>query len=190
MEYLILILLSLSLSLDDFGLAFALSLLMPGKNIKKQIFNAGKIAFAFSLSTAFLPLLGWLVGLAIYEWVAPFSDWIVLIVFCGVGVWTIKEAFEEERYPILKKSLPSFWMLLAIGVFASLDEGAVGLGYPFLGIPITWIIVAVILTNTILIFIAVFSSSLMRSIEEKYLRIISGIIFISLGILNFLELTF
>jgi putative Mn2+ efflux pump MntP len=49
MDYLTLILLSLGLSFDDF---------------------AGKIVVAFSISTALLPLLGWLVGLVIYVWIA------------------------------------------------------------------------------------------------------------------------
>lgn len=35
MDYLTLVLLSLGLSLDDFGLAFALSLLMPSESFKK-----------------------------------------------------------------------------------------------------------------------------------------------------------
>jgi putative Mn2+ efflux pump MntP len=43
MDYLTLILLSLGLSLDDFSLAFALSLLMPSVTFKKLIVNAGKI---------------------------------------------------------------------------------------------------------------------------------------------------
>lgn len=67
----------------------------------------------------------------------------------------------------------------------SLEEGAIGIGYPFLRVPITWIIIAVILTNTISIYIVVFSSGYMRHLNEKYPRILSGIIFISLGKLIF-----
>jgi putative Mn2+ efflux pump MntP len=65
MDYLTLILLSLGLSLGDFGLAFALSLLMPSGTFKKLMVNAGKMAVAFSISTALLPLLGWLVARAL-----------------------------------------------------------------------------------------------------------------------------
>jgi len=73
MDYLTLILLSLGLSLDDFSLAFALSLLMPSGTFKKLMVNAGNMAVAFSISTDLLPLLGWFVGLAIYGWLASFS---------------------------------------------------------------------------------------------------------------------
>jgi hypothetical protein len=36
-----------------------------------------------------------------------------------------------------------------MGTLVSLDEGAVGISYPFLGLPILWIVLAVILTNTV-----------------------------------------
>lgn len=189
MDYLTLILLSLGLSMDDFGLAFALNLLMPSETFKKRMVYAGKMAVAFSTSTALLPLLGWLVGLAIYGWVASLSAWVVLIVFCGVGAWIIKEAFEDDQSKSVKNA-SSFWLLLATGVLGSLDEGAVGVGYPFLEIPVLWIIVAVILTNTILINFAMLAGSWIKNLNKKIPSILSGIILIALGILNFLELTF
>lgn len=189
MDYLTLVLLSLGLSLDDFGLAFALSLLMPSETFKKRMVYAGKMAVAFSTSTALLPLLGWLVGLAIYGWVVSFSVWVVLIVFCGVGVWIIKEAFEDEQSKSMKDA-SSFWILLATGVLGSLDEGAVGVGYPFLEIPVIWIIIAVILTNTVLIYFAMLVDNWIKDLNRKLSSILSGTILIALGILNFLELAF
>jgi putative Mn2+ efflux pump MntP len=158
-DYLTLILLSLGLSLDDFGLAFALSLLMPSGTFKKLMVNAGKMAVAFSISTALLPLLGWLVGLAIYGWLASFSGWVVLIVFAGVGIWIIKEAFEGEQPKWMMEKVSSFWALSAMGVLGSIDEGAVGVSYPFLEIPVLWIIVAVLLANTVLILFATLLSN-------------------------------
>ena len=190
MDYMTLILLSLGLSLDDFALAFALSLLIPSETLKKRMINAGKMALAFSIPTALLPLLGWLVGLAIFEWVASFSAWVVLIVFCGVGVWIIKEAFEDESPEWIKKNISSFWVLLAMGILGSLDEGAVGVGYPFLEVPVLWIIVSVILVNTVLIFFAMFIGNWKKNLNKKIPSILSGIILIVLGVMNFLELTF
>ena len=148
------------------------------------------MALAFSISTALLPLLGWLVGLAIFERVASFGAWIVLIVFCGVGVWIIKEAFEDESPKWIKKNISSFWALLAMGTLGSIDEGAVGIGYPFLEISLVWIIVSVILANTILVYFAMLISNWKKNLNKKILSILSGTILIVLGIKNFLELVF
>jgi putative Mn2+ efflux pump MntP len=189
MEHLTLILLSLGLSLDDFGLAFALSLRMPSETFLKRIINTGKMAAAFSISTAALPLLGWVLGLAIYRWIVSFSAWAVLIVFAMVGIWIIKEAFGDEESKWVNKTVSSFWSLSVMGTLGSLDEGAVGISYPFLGIPILWIVLAVILTNTVLISFAMLLSSWVKSLSRKTPSILSGIILIFLGILKFFELT-
>ena len=128
--------------------------------------------------------------MAIFERVASFSAWVVLIVFCGVGVWIIKKAFEDESPKWIKKNISSFWVLSAMGILGSFDEGAVGIGYPFLEIPILWIIVSVILTNTILIYFAMLISIWKKNLNKKIPSILSGIILLVLGIMNFLELVF
>lgn len=180
----------MSLSLDDFGLAFAISLLMSNITFKERIINAGKISIAFSMSTALLPLSGWLIGLAIYEWVISFSAYVVLIVFCGVGAWMIREAFEDEKPESLIKNIPSFWILLSMGIMGSLDEGAVGVGYLFLEIPISTIIIAVVLTNTLLIHLAIFATSWIKNLNRRLPPILSGLILIILGTSKFLEIFF
>jgi putative Mn2+ efflux pump MntP len=185
-----LILLSLGLSLDDFSLAFALSLLMPSGTLKRLIVNAGKIAVAFSISTALLPLLGWLIGLAMYRLIVSFSAWVVLAVFTVIGAWIVREALENEQPEWIIKRVSSFWELSAIGILSSIDEGAIGISYPFLGIPIIWIIIAVILANTILILFASFLSSWIKTLSRRIPSILSGTILITLGILKFLELAF
>lgn len=182
-------LLSLGLSFDDFSLAFALSLPISHKTFKVRMVYAGEMAVAFSASTVLLPLLGWLVGLTIYRYLVSFSSWVVLIVFCGVGAWVIKEAFEDEEAKIRKNFL-TFWMILLIGTLGSLDEAVVGIGYPFLEISILWIIIAVVLVNTILIFLAVILSGFTKKLNRKFTSILSGIILIVLGISKFLEMNF
>jgi putative Mn2+ efflux pump MntP len=190
MNYVTLIFLSLGLSLDDFALAFALSLLIPIEIPKKQIIHASKMALAFSITSGVLPLLGWLIGLAIFDWVTSFSAWFILIVFCGIGLWIIKEAFENESSKWKEKNITSFWVLLIVGTLGSIDEGAIGIGFPFLEIPIIWIIISVILTNTILIFLAKLICNWKTNLNQKIPPIISGIILIILGIMNWVDLFF
>lgn len=190
MDFLSLILLSFGLSLDDFALAFALCLAIPSQNNKDRIFHTSKMALAFSVSTAGLPLLGWMIGKIIFNWVAAFGAWVVLIVFCGVGGWIIKEAFENESSEWKDKNLSSFWVLLVMGILGSIDEGAVGIGFPFLNISLAWIVISVIIINTIFIYLAMYVSTLTSKINQKIPPILSGLILICLGILNWIGLLF
>jgi putative Mn2+ efflux pump MntP len=118
MDILSLFLLALGLSLDDFALAFALCLILPAPSTTSRLKQASKMALAFAVSTALLPLVGWLIGVAIYAWVSAFSGWVILVVFCGVGAWIIKEAFEDENDKWKGKNITSFWVLVTL-VFAA-----------------------------------------------------------------------
>ena len=80
--------------------------------------------------------------------------------------------------------------IISNSILSSIDEGAVGISYPFLGIPILWIIVAVILANTILILFAALLGNWIKNLSRRIPSILSGAILIILGILKFLELTF
>lgn len=152
--------------------------------------NASKMALAFSVSTAALPLVGWVVGVAIFETIASVSAWVVLTVFCGVGVWIIKEAFEDESPKGLKSKISSFWVLLAMGTLGSIDEGAIGIGYPFLAMPIGWIVGSVVLTNIILIFFAMLISTGQTKVHTRMPSFVSGVLLIVFGIVSCLELLF
>ena len=77
-----------------------------------------------------------------------------------------------------------------MGCLSSIDEGAVGISFPFLEIPIIWIIAAIIIANTILILIAALLSSWIKNLSKRIPSILSGIILITLGVLKFLELAF
>lgn len=190
MDILSLFLLALGLSLDDFALAFALCLILPAPTITTRLKQASKMAAAFAMSTALLPLLGWLIGLAIYQLVSTFSAWVILVVFCGVGVWIIKETFEEEEEKWKGKNINSFWVLVSLGVLGSLDEGAVGISYAFLDVPVWIIIIWVIIVNTILVFGAALLTKWSSKMNQKVPSILSGIILIALGITNWIDLFF
>jgi hypothetical protein len=56
----------------------------------------------------------------------------------------------------------------AMGVLGSIDEGAVGVSYPFLETPVLWIIVAVILANTVLILLATLLSNWIKNFILKF----------------------
>ncbi len=182
--------LAFGVSLDDFALAVALSLLIPSPTRKKRVMNASKMALAFSVSTILLLLLGWFVGLAIFDLVVSFSSWVVLLVFCGVGCWIVMEAFKNESRKWVGENVSAFWVLLTMGTLGSFDEAAIAIGYPFLDIPIMWILVAVVLANTALIYLAMFLSNWKENLDKKVPQILSGIMLVALGIVTFLELAF
>lgn len=193
LSFISIILIALGLSLDDFALAIALGLAYTPPTKKERTMYAVKMAFAFSISTALLPLIGWAIGLLIYEYVLTFSGWILLLVFCGVGIWVIKESFEEEHEQeesnkLKMKNLSSLWVLTLLGTLSSIDEGTVGIGFAFLEISIPTLILLVILFNTIIVFVAIAICNKVAKKQRKYPPIIAGLILIIIGIKNWIEI--
>jgi putative Mn2+ efflux pump MntP len=188
MDYLTVLLLAIGMSFDDFALALGISLAAPASKQRNRVLFAIKMALAFSISTVALPLLGWLLGLAVYGWLVSFSAWVILAVFSGVGIWVIKEAFEDEEQAVQGKNLGSFWVLLLLGTLGSFDEGATGLSYAFLNIPVIAIIAAVAIFNTIFVFMAAFVSAHVPASYQKFSRIIAGVILIGLGLFKCIDI--
>jgi putative Mn2+ efflux pump MntP len=188
MDYLTLLLLAIGMSLDDFALALGISMAAPASKQRDRVLFAVKMAVAFSISTVALPLLGWLLGLAVYGWLVSFSAWVILVVFRGVGIWVIKEALEDEEQAVQGKNLGSFRVLLLLGTLGSFDEGATGLSYAFLNIPVMAIVAAVAIANTILVFIATFISARVPESYQKFSRIIAGVVLIGLGIFKCIDI--
>ena len=184
MDYLSLILLSIGLSLDDFALAFAISLLWPKSSIRTRLIYASRMALAFSISTSLLPLLGWLIGKSVFDWIESYGTWVVLIVFCGVGGWVIKEGLEDEPLEAERHKSTTFWGLMVMGVLSSIDEGIVGFGFHFIDVPLCWIIISILIVNTIIVFLAVVLSIWGIRINQQIAPLLSGVILILLGTIN------
>jgi putative Mn2+ efflux pump MntP len=184
MDYSTLVLLSLGLSLDDFALAFALCLVWSQSSTQSRWVYASKMAVAFSISTTLLPLLGWLIGVSIFDWIDSYGAWVVCIIFCGVGGWIIKEGLENEPLRVDQNKIMTFGGLVVMGVLSSIDEGVIGIGFPFLDISIFWLIFSVVIVNTIIVFLAMMLSSWRLSVNTKIPPLLSGFILIILGLMN------
>ena len=69
-----------------------------------------------------------------------------------------------------------------MGILSSIDEGVVGIGFPFLNISIFWLIISVIVVNSLIVFIAMLISSWRTSVNTKITPFLSGCILIGLGV--------
>jgi len=121
-EVLTILMIAVGLAMDAFSVSVA------GGVVYKRfdLLNALKMAAMFGFFQAFMPIIGWLCGLTIKEWIAPFEHWIAFIILVVIGGKMIYEAFKiesVERKPIAQ-SLP---VLLILAVATSIDALAVGL---------------------------------------------------------------
>lgn len=132
------VVIALGLSADCF--AVSLSVGASGKEFSWK--SMLRLALAFGLFQMGMPLLGWLIGQTVVQYISNYDHWIAFALLAFIGVrmaWEfIKGKSESESVDITR------WTnLLALSIATSIDALAVGLSFAFLHINI-WIAAAII----------------------------------------------
>jgi putative Mn2+ efflux pump MntP len=103
--------LALALAMDAFAVALGTGAVLS-RLTGRHIFRLG---FHFGLFQALMPVIGWLAGRSIMQWVAAWDHWIAFSLLALIGGRMIYEAFRNEE----KADGVSIWMpALVIGMVA------------------------------------------------------------------------
>lgn len=185
MDVITLIFLILGLSLDDFVLALAIGIIQTENSITNKSIFALRIAGAFTISTVLISLIGWQVGAFFTDFLTKIGAWIMLIVFGFAGIWIIKEARDGENdQKYREKNLFSFWSLILIGTLASIDEGVIGITYALLDFSIPLLLLLLAIINFLFGFLGVYLARSKSKLNTFWIKIMAGLIFILIGIKN------
>jgi putative Mn2+ efflux pump MntP len=123
MDSLSLIALAFALAMDAFAVALCTGLALP-QLTGRHLFRLG---FHFGLFQAIMPILGWVAGLTIRDWIVSFDHWVafgLLSLIGGKMLWEALVLAEEERH----SGDPTRGMtMVKLSVATSIDALAVGL---------------------------------------------------------------
>jgi manganese efflux pump family protein len=86
-----------------------------------------KIALSFGLFQAVMPLIGWLLGGLVKDYVRAFDHWIAFTVFLLLGIKTLWETFKKHEDQECAQCQCAGWRcLLGLAVATSIDALVVG----------------------------------------------------------------
>ncbi|MEG9492168.1 MAG: manganese efflux pump MntP family protein, partial [Microbacterium aurum] len=130
-----LVLLALGVSADAFAVALGKGLQLRAHVLRTAlVFGA-----AFGLAQAIMPLLGWLLGSAFAEAIAPFDHWISFGLLALVGGKMLWEALTPDapadaQHPEHVHDTEAFTVreVVLLAVATSIDALAVGVSFAFL----------------------------------------------------------
>ncbi len=91
-----------------------------------------RVAFSFGLFQAVMPVIGWLVGRTVVEYIADYDHWVafgLLAIVSGRMLW---ESLRPERGGEKGVDLTRVLVLLTLSIATSIDALAVGLSFAFL----------------------------------------------------------
>lgn len=176
MDLLTLFLLSIGLCFDTFAVSVSSGLL------RKEIvfWQAVRIAFFLALFQATMPVLGWLGGITIKDWMESFDHWVALGILSILGIKMLIESFKKDEEKNINPL--DIKVIMSMALATSIDAFAVGISF------------AIIEVNMLLAFIIIGSVTFITSMLGilfgkktgshfgQKMEIIGGLILIAIGV--------
>ena len=177
MDMITIVFVAFGLAMDSFSVSVA-----SGITIKRlRITNALKIAIFFGLFEAVMPLIGWLAGLSLIDFISGVDHWIAFGLLSLIGCKMIYESIRIESSK--KENNPlNIYVLLTLSVATSIDALAVGVSFAFLRIFIAIPIILIGIVTFLLSFFGVHVGNKIGHFFEQKIAIIGGLILIGIGI--------
>lgn len=138
-------LVGVGLSMDAFAVSVCKGL--ASRNINWA--RAFVTALSFGGFQAFMPLLGWALGLSIQAFIEPVDHWIAFVLLAAIGGKMVWDAFHDDGECKPGKESPAKFLseLLVLSVATSIDALVAGISFAMAGIDI-WSAIAVIGATT------------------------------------------
>lgn len=131
MSFLELLLISVGLAMDAFAVSVCKGLAMPRLSYKKAVI----IALFFGFFQAFMPFVGYHLGLSFSDKIEAIDHWVVCILLGAIGFNMIKEALSADD-ELLEEPVLKFTDLTMLAIATSIDALAIGIGFAFLNVDI------------------------------------------------------
>ncbi len=175
MNLLTIMLIALSLAMDAFAVSIS-----SGVSIKKQRFNhALRIALFFGAFQAIMPLIGWLTGLKLKDFISGFDHWVAFGLLFFIG---LKMIYESTKLEVEKKDgPPSIYLLLLLSIATSIDALAIGFSFALLEVSIITPILIIGTITFILSFLGVLVGNKIGHLFESKMEFIGGLVIIFIG---------
>jgi putative Mn2+ efflux pump MntP len=171
--------LALALAMDAFAVAVGV-----GAKVGKVSFRQGfRLAWHFGFFQAGMPVLGWMTGSMVREYISAFDHWIAFALLLCLGLNMIKEAFESGDQA-LQKDPSKGLSLIALSVATSIDALAVGFSFSLLAISI-WIpifIIGVVASGMTVFGLYLGHKTLQIMKLERFAESFGGFVLIAIGV--------
>ncbi len=119
------VLMSIGMSMDSFAISMGKGLATKKVTPQKAI----TVGLWFGLFHAFMPVIGFAIGLSIADIIATYDNWVLFIVFMVLGILLIKDSlFGEEDHHSISDDI-SYRAMLPLALLVSLDALVVGVTF-------------------------------------------------------------
>jgi len=171
------IVVAVGLALD----AFVVSIVSGSAYKQLHVKHALRMALFFGGFQALMPLIGFMAGLSVKEYIEFCDHWIAFGLLCAVGIKMIYESFKIKS--IEEKFDPSnIFVLLMLSVATSIDALAIGITLSLITSSIIAAVIIIGLITFVLSYLGVYIGKRFGHFFENKIEAVGGIILIGIGV--------
>jgi putative Mn2+ efflux pump MntP len=126
-DFLSVLLIALGLSADCFAVALSGGI----SKVNHSWLRILRVSFSFGLFQALMPVLGWLAGRTVVEYIADYDHWVAFALLAIVSGRMLWESFRHERSQDKEVDITKGLLLITLSIATSIDALAVGLSFAF-----------------------------------------------------------
>ncbi len=168
-----LLLLAFALAMDAFCVAVA-----QGASARPGVGGAVRMALAFGLAQALMPLAGWGLGQAFAGVIERVDHWIAFALLAAIGGKMIHEAMDGDETPAIPLSGAG---LLTAALATSVDAAAAGITLPALGLPVGLSVTTIGMVTAGLCLVGALAGGAIGARAGRRAEVIGGLVLIGLG---------
>lgn len=181
MDIITLFFIAVGLAMDAFAVSVASGMIIKNVRVRDGLMYGGYFgAFQF-----IMPVAGWWLGRAFYEYASAYSHWIAFILLAAIGGKMIWETYRDsESEPVRKTTV---WTMVILAVATSIDAMAVGVSFALMDNNI-WVSATVIgAISFVISFAGVFLGKQLGNVLKSRAERLGGAILILIGLKILIE---
>ncbi len=171
------LLIAVSLAMDSFALSITCGIIL-----RRIVFkDVMRIALYMGVFQAIMPVIGWLMGVGMRQYIQSYDHWIAFILLALLGSKMVYEHFKEDDESADFDPSKHF-VLLGFAIATSIDALVVGVNFAFLGVSILWPVAAIGLVAFLFSFIGVHLGGRFGHAFDFKAELLAGLLLIGLGV--------
>jgi len=178
MDLITTILIAIALAMDAFSVSITKGFTI--KNISKL--ETLWFGIFFGGFQSLMPVLGWISGTQLEQFVSSIAPWIAFILLAAIGLKMIYESIISDGEDSAKKSKFSFKELTLLAIATSIDAFAVGVTFAILKTPILIPIILIGVITFIFSEIGVIIGTKVGHLFGDKFEIVGGVVLVVLGV--------
>jgi putative Mn2+ efflux pump MntP len=169
---------AIGLAMDAFAVAIGAGLQLC------QVTNRQKfrLAWHFGLFQAFMPVLGWLAGLTLVDYIEPVDHWIAFGLLTFIGGKMVYEAYRHRDEEADRCDPTKGWSLVMLSIATSIDALAVGLSLAVLGVDIWFPAIVIGIVAGVLTIVGLELGTRFGALLGRRMEVVGGLILIGIGV--------